>query len=130
MTLPENCALIFGHIDFEINYGNYENKYAILNYIKEFETELTQDTFMNWGLIYHDGENLIEIFVDESKFLKYWGTDEERFRQIMNNFELKENKNLEFIDEYPKVRESIQLHFQNVLNTKELIDNLQEKFIV
>ena len=29
-TLPENCALIFGYIDSEINYGFYENKFEIL----------------------------------------------------------------------------------------------------
>ncbi len=128
-TLPENCALIFGHTDFEINYGYYENKFVILNFIKNYVTELTQDTLINWGLIYHDEEKLIEIFVDESKFIKYWGIEEEKFREIMDSFELTETKNLEFIDEYPKVRENIQLHFQNVLNSEELIETLKNQFI-
>ena len=74
-TLPENCALIFGHSDYEINYGKYINKFEILELLKKFETELTQDTLLNWGLLYHDDENLTEILVDESKFLKYWGSD-------------------------------------------------------
>ncbi|MFV0179314.1 hypothetical protein OBK28_07010 [Empedobacter falsenii] len=128
-TLPEYCALIFGHSDFEINYGDYYNKLEILDFLKKYEIELTQDTFLNWGLIYHDENNLTEIFVDESKFLKYWGNDEKQFRKIMNDFDLNEIQNLEFIDEYPKVRENINLHFENISETGELIQTFKSKFI-
>ena len=97
-TLPENCALIFGYIDSEINYGFYENKFEILKYLEDYKTELIHDTLLIWGLIYHDNENLTEIYVDESKYLKYWGNNEEKFRNIMNQFNLSEIENLEFID--------------------------------
>ena len=51
-TLPENCALIFGYIDSEINYGFYENKFEILKYLEDYKTELIHDTLLIWGLIY------------------------------------------------------------------------------
>ena len=129
-TLPENCALIFGYIDSEINYGFYENKFAILKYLEDYKTELIHDTLLIWGLIYHDNENLTEIYVDESKYLKYWGNNEEKFRNIMNQFNLSEIENLEFIDEYPKVRENINLHFENITETGELIETLRQTYVI
>ena len=129
-TLPENCALIFGYIDSEINYGFYENKFEILKYLEDYKTELIHDTLLIWGLIYHDNENLTEIYVDESKYLKYWGNNEEKFRNIMNQFNLSEIENLEFIDEYPKVRENINLHFENITETGELIETLRQTYVI
>ena len=129
-TLPENCALIFGYIDSEINYGFYENKFEILKYLEDYKTELIHDTLLIWGLFYHDNENLTEIYVDESKYLKYWGNNEEKFRNIMNQFNLSEIENLEFIDEYPKVRENINLHFENITETGELIETLRQTYVI
>ena len=129
-TLPENCALIFGYIDSEINYGFYENKFEILKYLEDYKTELIHDTLLIWGLIYHDNENLTEIYVDESKYLKYWGNNEEKFRNIMNQFNLSEIENLEFIDEYPKVRENINLHFENITETGELNETLRQTYVI
>ena len=129
-TLPENCALIFEYIDSEINYGFYENKFEILKYLEDYKTELIHDTLLIWGLIYHDNENLTEIYVDESKYLKYWGNNEEKFRNIMNQFNLSEIENLEFIDEYPKVRENINLHFENITETGELIETLRQTYVI
>ena len=129
-TLPENCALIFGYIDSEINYGFYENKFEILKYLEDYKTELIHDTLLIWGLIYHDNEILTEIYVDESKYLKYWGNNEEKFRNIMNQFNLSEIENLEFIDEYPKVRENINLHFENITETGELIETLRQTYVI
>ena len=129
-TLPENSALIFGYIDSEINYGFYENKFEILKYLEDYKTELIHDTLLIWGLIYHDNENLTEVYVDESKYLKYWGNNEEKFRNIMNQFNLSEIENLEFIDEYPKVRENINLHFENITETGELIETLRQTYVI
>jgi hypothetical protein len=127
-TLPEVAAVLFGHIDFDLNYGNYQEKKSILKFISKYEKELTQDTFINFGLIYNDDENLIEIFIDESKYIKYWGVDEVHFRKIMNDFNLNEIENLEFIDEYPKVREVLTRFDKNALDSKKLIEILSEQF--
>lgn len=47
----------------------------------------------------------------------------------MKDFNLEEIENLEFIDEYPKIRENINLHFKNILETRELIETLKKEFI-
>lgn len=62
--------------------------------------------------------------------MKYWGNNEEKFRNIMNQFNLSEIENLEFIDEYPKVRENINLHFENITETGELIETLRQTYVI
>ncbi|WP_185205990.1 hypothetical protein [Chryseobacterium sp. C3] len=128
-TLPEVAAVLFGHIDFGLNYGNYEEKDSILKFINQYKKELTQDAFINFGLIYNDDESLVEIFIDESKYIKYWGVDEELFREIMNDFKLEQIENLEFIDEYPKVREVLTRFDENAIDSNLLIEKLSEKYL-
>jgi len=128
-TLPDVAAILFGHIDFELNYGNYAEKDSILEFIDQYKKELTQDSFINFGLIFNDEESLVEIFIDEAKYVRYWGVDEVFFREIMNEFGLKEIKNLEFIDEYPKVREVLTRFDNNAIDSKTLIEIFSEKYL-
>ncbi|MCA6065741.1 hypothetical protein JI747_001040 [Chryseobacterium sp. RG1] len=128
-TLPDVASVLFGHIDFDLHYGDYNEKEEILQFISGYKRELTQDAFINFGLIYNDDENLVEIFVDESKYIKYWGVNEEFFRNIMNDFNLKEIENLEFIDEYPKVREVLTMFDKDIIDSKTLIEEFSEKYL-
>lgn len=128
-TLPEVAAVLFGHVDFDLNYGNYDEKDGILEFISQYKKELTQDAFISFGLIYNDDESLVEIFIDESKYIKYWGKDENFFREIMNYFGLKETENLEFVDGYPKVREVLTRFDEEVIDSKTLIGIFSEKYL-
>lgn len=128
-TLPEVVAVLFGYIDFDLNYGNYDEKDEILEFISQYKKELTQDAFISFGLIYNDDESLVEIFIDESKYIKYWGKDERFFREIMNDFGLKEIENLEFVDGYPKVREVLTRLDEEVIDSKTLIGFFSEKYL-
>lgn len=128
-TMPDVAAVLFGHTDFDINYGNYEEKIAILEFISQYKKEITQDAFISFGLIYNDKESLIEIFIDESKYIKYWGVDENFFRKIMNDFNLKEIENLEFIDEYPKVREILTIFEKDAVDSKTLIEIFSKQYL-
>lgn len=128
-TLPEIVAVLFGYIDSEINYGNYHEKSKVLEFVSSYKKELTKDAFINFGLIYNDDEILIEIFIDESKYIKYWGTDEKSFRKILNDFGINEIDNLEFIDEYPKVREALRLFDDNAVNSSELIEIFAKEYL-
>jgi hypothetical protein len=80
-------------------------------------------------LIYQDDENLIEIFVDESKYLKYWGVSETCFRKIMKDFNLEEIESLEFIDEYPKVREVLTGFEKDAVDSETLIEIFSKQYL-
>jgi hypothetical protein len=127
--LPDVASLIFGYEGEEPSYGDYLDKNELLIDLVEFKKEIVQDTFIDIGLIYSDEERLIEIYIPESKYVKFWGVDEESFRQIMYDFNLREIDNIEFVDEYPKVREPLTLFDKKAIPTDELIERLTEKYI-
>lgn len=77
-------------------------------------------------MIYSDEEKLVEFFVDESKYVKFWGVDIDSFKETMIKFGLHEVNNLEFIDEYPKVREPLTKFRKECLSSEDLINALRE----
>lgn len=88
--LPEVVAPIFGMSDCEITYGQYFDKIDVIEFLNQFERELTQDSFMEYGLLYHDEESLVEIFITDSKYIKYWGSNNVLFQNLMRDFGLNE----------------------------------------
>lgn len=126
--MPETIAVIFGHEGSDLNYGDYSNKEKTLNFLSKFSKEIVSDTFIEFGLIYHSEDELIEIFVSESKYIKFWGVYEESFTQIMKDYNLKQIDNIEFVDEYPKVRQALSLFDETSLETNEFIKILKKEF--
>jgi len=124
--LPDVSALIIGYSESELIYCDYKPKNDLMDKLKKYKTELTEDAFLDWGIIYNDKESLTEIFVPDSKYVKFWGVDIDGFKTIMTKFDLSQVDNLEFIDEYPKVREPLRLFENSILNTNELINELKE----
>src|ERR1022692_2530530 len=120
-TFPDNVSFIFGDSDVEPTYSDYSDKFEILDKLKKFETELTKDGFIEFGIVYHDESLLIETFVNRTKYIKYWGTDHETFNNIMLEFGLTKVDDLNFIDEFPFVTEPLTRHISSALPTSELI---------
>ena len=124
--LPDISSLIIGDYDYEPNYCDYKAKSDLIDSIKKFKTELTEDAFLEWGIIYNDKESLTEIFIPDSKYIKFWGVDIEGFKTIMTKFDLNQIDDLEFIDEYPKVREPLRVFENSIMNTNKLISILKK----
>ncbi|EZH75871.1 hypothetical protein ATO12_03515 [Aquimarina atlantica] len=126
--LPDEISLIFNHSDCEPEYGKYCDKNQTLEFLANYETEIISDTFIDIGMIFHSDSELIEIFVPESKYIKFWGVDQESFLKTMNEFDLKEIDGIEFVDEYPKVREPLRLFNENTTDSNEMIELLRTNF--
>jgi len=127
--MPETIAIIFGHEGSELNYGEYSNKKETLSFLSKYTKEIVADTFIEIGLIFHSENELIEIFISESKYIKFWGINEKSFIQIMNDFNLQQIDNIEFVDEYPKVREALRLFDETAIETNELIKLFETEFM-
>jgi hypothetical protein len=123
---PDVSSLIIGDSDSEPNYCDYRAKIDLIDNLNKFKTELTKDAFLEWGIIYSDKEVLTEIFVPDSKYIKFWGVDIDGFKTIMTKFDLNLVDDLEFIDEYPKVREPLRLFENSIIDTNELINELKK----
>lgn len=129
LHLPDEISLIFNRADKEAIFGKYQDKYVVINKLTDFIIELTQDCFLEFGVIHQADDFLEEVFVDCTKYIKYWGMDEAWFRTTMREFHLSEIPDLNFIDEFPKVREALSLHFDNILETEELVEQFKAKFM-
>ncbi|CAM4240679.1 hypothetical protein [Flavobacterium terrigena] len=127
--MPEIIAIIFGHEGSELKYGKYSSKEKTLSFLNKYSKEIVADTFIEIGLLFQSENELIEIFVSESKYIKFWGINEESFTQIMNNFNLKQIDDIEFVDEYPKVREPLRLFDETAVETNDLIKMFEKEFI-
>ena len=127
--LPNEIALISGHIDDEeLNYGIYSNKLEVINFLNKFENELSKDTYLNFGIIFHSENQLVEVFVDETKYIKFWGSGRTYFENVLQNFGLKNIENLEFIDEFPKVRFPLITLDKTVTDTGKLLELLKNEY--
>jgi len=128
LSYSEEVSLLFGHIDFDTNYGIYVDKLKILNELEPFKLELTQDGFLEFGVIYQDESKLKEIYVKKTKYIQFWGTDKTEFLKIMTKHSIFQVDDLNFIDEYPLVTESLRTHYSQVLETDILIEKLKNIF--
>jgi hypothetical protein len=126
--LPADLCLIYGHIDDEPAYGRYMPREEMLQKLSPYQLELTQDGFLEFGVIYQDDQQLQEVFVKKAKYLQWWGVNEAPFRQVMQAFGLIEVEGLNFIDDFPLATEPLKLHHPEARETEELLKELEQLF--
>jgi hypothetical protein len=102
-TLPASVSCVYGLFEDESMTTMSLKKEFVLRELSRYEAELTQDCLLEFGLLFLNKDLLIELSVSESKYIRYWGVELERFKRLMVDFELPVDATLEFIDEYPKV---------------------------
>lgn len=102
-TLPAKVSCVYGLYEEESATTALLQKEFILNELEKYRQELTLDCRLEFGLLFQIKDLMIELGVSESKYIRYWGVELERFKLMMQSFSLPAVKDLEFIDEYPKV---------------------------
>ncbi|SFD47985.1 hypothetical protein SAMN05518672_102116 [Chitinophaga sp. CF118] len=102
-TFPSKVSCVYGLHEDESATTEQLQKAFVLKELERYESELTQDCQLEFGLLFHNKDVLIELSVSESKYIRYWGVELERFKQLMQSFQLPADDKLEFIDEYPKI---------------------------
>lgn len=128
LQMPEEVSVIYGHVDDEPAYGRYTSKHEVLDKLSDYKPELTQDGFLELGVIYQDEQVLEEVFIKKAKYLQVWGTHEKKFRDTMNAFHLKEVRGLNFIDDFPLATEVLTAHLPGARETKTVVQALQKLF--
>lgn len=103
-TLPDKVSCVYGLYEEEspVTTALLQRQF-VLKELERYREELTQDCALEFGLLYQTKDLLIELGVSESKYIRYWGVELERFRLLMQSFRLPAVEGLEFIDEYPKI---------------------------
>jgi hypothetical protein len=127
VQFPDEISFIFNHIDAETaTFSPYKDKFEILNVISPYELELTQDGFLEFGIMFHATDYFEEVFIKKSKYLRYWGTHLGKFKEIMDSFSLTQIDDLNFIDEFPLVTEPLQKHNSDTISTDDLLRHLND----
>ena len=126
--LPDHIGTIYNLYEEKPFYGPYYPKQEIINLFTQYKLELTQDGFLEFGIIFNTKDKLEEIFIPEAKYIKFWGVNEASFRQTMNNFNLNEIRDINFIDQFPKVIESLSMKNNNAKQPEKVIEELNTRF--
>jgi hypothetical protein len=122
LQLPQEICIVFHHKDEEPIYSGYADKYEVLNQLEQYK--VTQDGLLEIGALYNDETFMEEIFIQSTKYLQYWGVDEERFKKTMTDFSLYEVPALKFIDEFPIATEPLHLHNLEAKHTNVVLQQL------
>jgi hypothetical protein len=129
LQLPDEVYFIYGHKDTDTPLSSaYIDKFEILNILSPYEKELTQDGLLKFGIAFHREGYFEEVFIMPAKYVQYWGVTLEPFQKIMESFSLTQIDDLNFIDEFPLVTESLQLHNENTTPTDDLLNYLDSIF--
>lgn len=127
-SMPNRLNCIYNYYGEETIIGEYMEKTDIFRQLEKYRSELTQDCNLEFGLLFHVEYVLEEVFVSETKYIKFWGSHEIAFREIMEEFGLKEIPDLNFADEYPSVIEPLSNFVDHVTPPRDVIEELNRSF--
>jgi len=120
--------LLYKHIDEDQSNTEYVDTKEIMTKLAKYKTELTQDGFLEFGLFHKDENALIILYVKKGKFIQHWGVDTALFESVMREFSLEHIPDLNYVDQYPLMTESLKQHHPDVLDTSEVIEYLKSSF--
>lgn len=126
--LPEICCCVYNSYESEPRFGEYMQKKEIMDELSNYEFELTQDCDIEFGILFHSEVQMVEVFVSDSKYIRFWGMDESQFTYLMNENGLTERPEIKFIDEYPKVVVPLAILDTEARETEIVLQELYNSF--
>jgi hypothetical protein len=125
---PQEANVVYGYSEEEAVTSKSLSKEKILLELSKFQTELSKDGRLAFGLINHTKSSLVELTITESKYVKFWGVNKESFLECMKKFNIPQQRGLEFIDEYPKIVEPLKKFLPASKKPEEVIKYLDGVF--
>lgn len=107
--LPAAAAPIFGLKDEDPILGPYTSREAAIGVFEPFVEALQHDGLLEFGIIFQRAGKTNEVFVRSAKYLQIWTTYPKAVRRILESHGLPEVPTLQFIDNYPRVSETLSL---------------------
>ena len=125
--LPETAAPIAGIKDDEPIFGPYVAREDALAVFDPYVESLTHDGFLEFGIIFQNGERTEEVFVPSPKFLRVWTTAPVTAALVLQQHGIPEVPDLKFVDEFPMVSETLRDEGGSA-GWAAVIQALQERF--
>lgn len=106
--MPRTVAPIITVKDGEAYTGPYTMRAAVFRIFEPHVQVLQHDGFLGFGLIAQKDGVTEQLFVPPAKHLQIWTTQPEQARGVLLRHQIPETPNLQLIDQYPVVSESIE----------------------
>ncbi len=126
-NLEGEAYIVYNLHEDEVRYGDKISITEIIQKLDKIESDILNNCSVSIGIIQNE-DKLNEVFIDESKFIKYWGTDEEFLRGIMKDFGIEEREEMKFVDQYPKIVYDWNFVNKEAKTNEELIEYLETEF--
>jgi hypothetical protein len=124
----EEVSVIIGHRDDEPTFLPYISKHRCIDLLRQYRFYLANDGNVEFGIMHRTKDAHSEVFVKSFKYIQYWGKAKGRFLEVMNLFKLDNLPDMEFIDSWPVVTESLTTIHPQLDETKEWINQLIEEY--
>ena len=94
------------YIVYQINedsltYGSQYSVTSTIDKLDKIEGEILNNCNVSIGIV-QDSKVFNELFIDESKYIQYWGNNESYFRTLMKSYGINEKEKMNFVDEFPR----------------------------
>lgn len=101
------------------------NVNSLITILEPHRYQLAHDGFIQHGLVSHHGSQINEVLVLPEKHFNVWMNNEKRFRKVMEEYDIREVDELEFLDQYP--RTAVALPKQSVVfqNSRDLMHHFR-----
>ena len=125
--LPAAAAPIVGIKDDQPTLGPYTTREAAIAVFEPFVESLQHDGFLEFGLIFQRAGETEEVFVASAKYLKIWTSRPVIVQDTLRAHGIPHVPDLQFIDEYPRVSESLRTSEGNA-QWPDTLEGLQSAF--
>jgi hypothetical protein len=99
---------------------------SIVAILENHKYQLSNDGFLQFGLLCNEGGMLTEIFVAPTKHFKVWLNDEALFLAAMDEHGLQRHDRLEFIDQFPRTTVALTGEPSVIRDHTVMLDYLKE----
>ena len=126
-VLGPAATLVIGHIDEEPVPIGAARVSSVLAILEPHKYQLAHDGLLQFGLVSTGDSTINEVFVAPTKHVKIWLNDQERFRSVMEQHELRQVDRLEFLDEYPRATVALPIDKVAFHDVGELLTHLENE---
>lgn len=120
---------IIGFKDEEPILSSFTEKEKILDIFSRYKFELANDGYIHFGIAYYDDTILNEIYVTNYKYFQAWTGEKLGLIETLSRFKLSEQKDLNFIDEFPVVSEALSSkQINGIKHYSEVLSEIEKEF--
>ena len=116
---------VYGLKDEEAELSDYKDKSFIKKTLEKYKFSIVNDGFLSVGIAF-DKVIVEEVFIESYKYLKVYTSQFDKIVEILGKYDLKENPNLRFIDEFIVASESMADEEKGIPHADTIVEELRE----